>query len=95
MISPEILTKEIATNLNRLKVSTNQNPYSGLSVEYSSDISYDRLDVEIFDDYNSAIYDGVSVLCLLRALNYATLDDRTNHECPNIWEAIQAAFKRN
>jgi hypothetical protein len=87
----QFLTDSIFNEFNRLKVSTNQDPYSGLMTEYRSLLvegSPDVVVVKIYDDYAEGLYNGALVLEHLKTLSPG--DVELEGQSPlNIWQAIQ------
>lgn len=83
---------QINDHLNRLGVSTEQDPHSGLMAEpvdpnKSADAAINASTVLLLDDYSSAYYNGEKLLEILEGLNpnQVSLDgDSTN----NIWQLI-------
>jgi hypothetical protein len=84
----------IFNELDRLGLSTNQDPFSGLMtvVENSSPYSPDGNDIEvvkIYDDHTDGFYDGLEVLEFLKDLKVGEVvlsGDTTD----NVWEQIKS-----
>jgi hypothetical protein len=75
------IADEIVNEFQRLGVSTDENPYSGLMAEVPNTETYL---VKVYDDYASGIYQAEPLLKHLKALSETTFED--------IWQEI-AAFQ--
>ena len=85
-----MIADSIFNEFDRLGVSTNQDPYSGLMTEYRN-LREEGLDgislIKIYDDNASGLYVGEEVLEYLKslALGDLTLNSGSNS---NVWTAI-------
>ena len=74
---------EIFAQLDRLGVSTNVHPFSGLTCDYHPlpvDEQTDVIVVKIYDDHASGLYDAQKVWNFLNTIEYASFD--------HIWDLL-------
>lgn len=87
----QILINLIETELKRLEVDTDIDPYSGLAVRETQldndtfGVDNSKIRLNIFDDYCDGEYYAEELLKLLKNTDSATLE--SDHE-KNIWEII-------
>lgn len=88
----QFLADKIFNELDRLGISTNQNPYSGLMVDDENLLVEGRPEVvavKIYDDYADGVYDGNLVLSHLKTLSPGEVD-LDSESLSNVWQSIQA-----
>jgi hypothetical protein len=85
MTDLQILSAKIFNEFDRLGISTNQDPYSGLSVEP------EEMAIKIYSDHGGCLYDGELVLSLLKQLDRCALSDE-DPGIASVWDVISAAM---
>jgi len=81
----QIFAERIFDEFDRLGISTNQDPYSGLSVEPEA------MAIKIYNDQGGCLYDGELVLSLLKQLDRCALSDE-DPEVASVWDVISVAM---
>jgi hypothetical protein len=85
----QMLADKIVDQFDRLGVSTNHNPYSGLMADGANVVTeYPIVAVKVYDDYNDGFYDAVKLLHLLKNVEIASLD--SDNDDLNIWSLISS-----
>lgn len=79
----------ILAELDRLQVSTDHNPMSGLMVEMAGENR-----IRVYDDYVDGIYNAQTLITLLNAVEdhtHVTLASTYLEDIRNIWDVIRPA----
>lgn len=81
---------QLKAQFDRLSISTDNNPYSGLTVREFVEGDEGELQgiVRVYDDYDSGLYYSESLLSILKDLEEADLDSSS---VLNIWQQIAGA----
>lgn len=91
MTEQELLADRIFDEFDRLGVSSNQDPYSGLAANYENLLVEGHPEivvVKIYDDYADGLYNAEMVLEHLKTLNPGDVDLGSD-SLDNIWLIIK------